>query len=54
MIPADITKVPHTLLLADDSATIQYDAQRTTCEGIAETVRALGFSVRSYECEVQP
>jgi len=38
----------------DDSVTIQYDPQRTTCEGIAETVRALGFSVRSYECGGQP
>ena len=38
----------------DDTATIQYDPQRTTCEGIAETVRALGFSVRSYECGGQP
>ena len=38
----------------DDSATIQYDPQRTTCERLVETVRALGFSVRSYDCGVQP
>ncbi len=38
----------------DDSATIQYDPQRTTCERLVETVRALGFSVRSYDCGIQP
>ena len=38
----------------DDTATIQHDPHRTTCEYLGETVRALGFSVRSYDCGLQP